>query len=186
MFNGAFENLAIKRAEAIEWFMIDESRIEKTGNSCPVCSGDIVSVYKSIVDGGPETKYHCEMCGVKFAFATPKDISDMMKRHREMNAANTGLHSAMLNRWSGWFFTGRREQFRRFLFSHFQQILAIANICWKYFLSFLSTNIYKWLSWRDWLMTVMRCGILGWMAIKSFSFQSPVSANGEICWCFWT
>lgn len=84
---------------------------EKTGSKCPVCGDDIMKVTTSVPNRPPElmimgpggegnyrqeTSYHCKGCGVKFAFPTPQCISDMMKRHREMNAANTGLLSAMM------------------------------------------------------------------------------------------
>lgn len=92
---------------------MSETKTEKTNHSCPVCGGDIISTTTSVpnrpaelmVDGPgsednfkDEESFHCERCGLMFRFPTPRDISDMMKRHREMNAANTGLLGAMLGR----------------------------------------------------------------------------------------
>lgn len=77
---------------------------------CPVCGGNIVSVTREVSNRPPEfmimgpggennfrkeESLHCDRCGIMFAFPTPSCISDMMKRHREMNAANTGLLGAM-------------------------------------------------------------------------------------------
>ena len=62
---------------------MSEPKIEKTGSNCPVCGGDIVSV-KRLVDNKPisemvdgpggennfreEQSFHCEDCGILFAF----------------------------------------------------------------------------------------------------------------------
>jgi hypothetical protein len=77
---------------------------------CPVCGGNIVSVVleekparpPEFMVTGPggsrreEEPLHCDRCGVMFAFPTPPVVSDMMKRHRETNAANTTLLRQMV------------------------------------------------------------------------------------------
>jgi len=62
---------------------VKEVKAEKTGNNCPVCGGNIISITSSVssrpselVIFGPggegnfreEKSFHCEDCGVMFAF----------------------------------------------------------------------------------------------------------------------
>lgn len=90
---------------------MSEPATQKTEGSCPICGGNIVCVKYLVPNRPPELmimgpggednyrekqSFHCEKCGVLFAFPTPKPISDMMKKHMEMNAANTRLLGAML------------------------------------------------------------------------------------------
>ena len=88
---------------------MSEPRIEQTGSKCPVCAADIISVTRLVANRPPEfmiigpggmdnyreeKSFHCVICGLMFAFPTPKSVSTQVMRLGEAYFLEREGHTA--------------------------------------------------------------------------------------------
>jgi hypothetical protein len=71
------------------------------GPKCVFCEGNVVSDQKTcnggVVNTGEREQFHCQRCGLVYAFPPPPEVSGAAKRLRKMRQRQTSFVRALVS-----------------------------------------------------------------------------------------